>query len=48
MYNEVKSEQYFAKRVAFFQASLNLVREEARAQFCNKDNKHLTSHGSNN
>ena len=43
MQNKVKSEQSFAvtsaKRVAFFQASLKLVREEAGAQLSNNDNK---------
>ena len=36
-----------AKRVAVFQASLKVVREEARAQLSNKDNKHSVSQGAN-
>ena len=35
------------KRVTAFQASLKLVQEGAGAQLSNKDNNHLTSHGSN-
>ena len=50
MHSKVKSEQYFAvtsaKRVAVFQASLQLVGEEARSHLSNKDNKHFTSYGS--
>ena len=50
IHSKVKSEQYLAvtsaKRVAVFQASLNVVREEAGAQLSNKDNKHSTSQGS--
>ena len=49
IHNIVKSEQYFtgtsAKRVAVFQASLKVVREEAGAQLSNKDNKCSTSQG---
>ena len=48
--HKVKSEQCFvvesAYRVAIFQVSLKLVREEVRTQLSNKDNKHSTSHGS--
>ena len=51
MHSKVKSEQYFAvrraKRVAVFQASLKVEREEAGTQLSNKDNKHSTSQGSN-
>ena len=47
MLNKIKSEQYMAvisvKKVAIFQASLKLVREEAGVQLSNKDNKYLTS-----
>ena len=50
MHNKVKSEQHFAitsvKRVAVFQASLKVVREEVGAQLSNKENKHSTSQGS--
>ena len=35
------------KRVAVFQASLKVVREEAGSQLFNKDNKHATSQGAN-
>ena len=50
MNQEVKSEHFTvksAKRVVIFQASLKLVRKEARAQLSSRNNKHLTSHGSN-
>ena len=50
IHNKVKSEQSFAvtsaKRVAVFQASLKVVREEAIAQLSNK-NKCSTSQGQN-
>ena len=50
-HNKVKSEQCFAvtsaKRVAVFQASLKVVIEEVGAQLSKRDNKHLTSQGSN-
>ena len=50
IHNKVKSEQHFAvtsaKRVAVFQASWKVVREEVGAQLCNKDNKCSTSQGS--
>ena len=50
IHNKLKSEQHFAvasaKRVAVFQASLNIVREEISAQLSDKDNKHLTFQGS--
>ena len=50
MCNKVKWDQCFAvthlKKVAIFQASLNLVREEAGGQISNKDNKCLTFNGS--
>ena len=49
MHNKDKSEYRFAvtsyKRVAIFQASLKLVREEMAAQLSNKNSKHLTSLG---
>ena len=48
---KVKSEQYFAapsaKRVAVFQGSLKLVREEAGAQISKKKDKFSTSQESN-
>ena len=51
IHNKVKSEQYFAvtsaKRVAVFQASSNLVREEASSQLPNKGNKCSTSKDQN-
>ena len=50
MCNKVKSEQHFvvtgSKRLAIIQASLKLIKEEARAKLSNKDNKCLTSHES--
>ena len=49
MHNEVKSEETFAvtsaKRIAVFQISSKIAREEAGDQPSNKDNKHSTSHG---
>ena len=51
IHNKVKSEQHFAvtsaKRVAVFQASLKVVREEVGAQLSKRDNKCSTSQGSN-
>ena len=51
IHNKVKSEQHFAvtsaKRVAVFQASLKVVREEAGVQLSKRDNKCSTSQGSN-
>ena len=48
-HNKVKSEQHFAvtsaKRVAVFQASLKVVREDTSAQLSKRDNKHSTSQG---
>ena len=50
IHNKVKSEQCFAvtsaKRVAAFQASLKVVREEAGSQFSKRDNKCSTSQAS--
>ena len=51
MHNKVKSEQCFAvisaKKVAIFQASLKLVREDEKPQLSNMHNKCLTPHRSN-
>ena len=51
MVNKDKSEQHFSvtsvKRIAIFQASLKLVREEAGAPFSSRGNNNLTSHGAN-
>ena len=50
MQNKVKSEQCFkvttARRVAVFQASLKVVREEAGAHLSKRDNNNSTSQGS--
>ena len=49
MHNKVKSEQHYAvisaKRVAVFQATLKLVREESRAKLPNRNNAHSPSQG---
>ena len=51
MCNKVKSKHSFAvtstKRVTVFQASLQVVTEEARAQWSKKDNNHSIFQGSN-
>ena len=51
MSKTVKSEQSLAvtsaKRVAVFQTSLKIEREEAGLQFCNKENEWTTSQESN-
>ena len=50
IHNKVKSEQCFAvtsaNRIAVFQASLKVVREEAGAQLSKRDNKCSASQGS--
>ena len=50
-HNKVKSEQCFAvtsaKRVAVFQASFKVVREDMGGQLSKRDNKCSTSQGSN-